>query len=508
MLKQKLQQKLLQKLSPQQIQLIKLLEVPTVQLEQRIKKEIEDNPVLDETDDDYDDGEMNMDPDSDDDMSNSESEAEDDGDIIEEPTVSHQDEFSLEDYLDDDDDIPAYKLSANNYSKDDKKNEIPYSTGSSFHEHLETQLGLRIINERQNTLAEYIIGNIDEDGYLRRDIDSIVDDIAFAQNIITDEKEMLEILTIIQDFDPSGVGARDLQECLLLQIDKKISSKNGDIKILRLSYSILKDFFNEFTKKHYDKIIQKLGTSENALKKAIDEVLKLNPKPGSAFTNPLSKTSQHITPDFNLEEIDGELVLSLNSKNIPELRINRTYADMIEAYTVNKKKHTKQEKEAISFVKQKLDSAKWFIDAIKQRQNTLIMTMNSIIEYQQHYFKEGDETRLRPMILKDIAERTGLDISTISRVANSKYIQTHFGIFPLKYFFSEGMQTESGEEVSTREIKKILQECIQNENKKRPLTDEKLAKILQEKGYQIARRTVAKYREQMNILVARLRKEL
>jgi len=489
MLKQRLQQKLIQKLSPQQIQLIKLLEVPTMQLEQRIKKEIEENPVLeegrDEDEEDYDD-------------ENSENEFD-----------SADDEFSIEDYIPEDD-TPSYKLSSNNYSPDERKTDIPYSTGTSFHEHLEQQLGLRILNDQQKILAEYLIGNIDEDGYLRRDLEAIVNDVAFAQNIMCTEKELLDILEIIHDFDPPGVGARDLQESLALQIEHKIKTAINDDEeiIFRLALKIIKSHFGEFTKKHYEKIIQKLNLSDEDLKDAVDVILRLNPKPGSSYSNPLNKNSQHISPDFMIENVDGELVLSLNSKNVPDLRVSRTYATMLESYQHNKAHNTKQQKEAISFVKQKLDSAKWFIDAIKQRQNTLMHTIEAIIQYQQEYFTEGDETRLRPMILKDIAEKTNLDISTISRVVNSKYIQTHFGIFPLKYFFSEGMQTDSGEEVSTREIKKILQECIDNESKKRPLTDEKLAEILQEKGYQIARRTVAKYREQLNIPVARMRKEL
>jgi RNA polymerase sigma-54 factor len=489
MLKQRLQQKLIQKLSPQQIQLIKLLEVPTIQLEQRIKKEIEENPVLEEgREDDEDYKEENQEDEFD----------------------SNDDEFSLEDYIPDDDDTPSYKLSANNYSSDDRKTEIPYSSGTSFHEHLEQQLGLRILSDKQRILADYLIGNIDEDGYLRRDIDAIVNDVAFAQNIECSEKELLDILEIIHDFDPPGVGARDLQESLNLQLEHKIKTSTDEDEniIYRLAYKIIKNHFAEFTKKHYEKITQKLNLNDDDLKDAVDVILRLNPKPGSAYSNPLNKNSQHITPDFMIENIDGELVLSLNAKNVPDLRVSPTYATMLESYQQNRANNTKQQKEAISFVKQKLDSAKWFIDAIKQRQNTLLHTMEAIIQYQQEYFREGDETKLHPMILKDIAEKTNLDISTISRVVNSKYIQTHFGIFPLKYFFSEGMQTDSGEEVSTREIKKILQECIDNESKKRPLTDEKLAEILQEKGYQIARRTVAKYREQLNIPVARMRKEL
>ncbi len=485
MLKQRLQQKLLQKLSPQQIQLIKLLEVPTIELEQRIKKEIEENPVLEEGADQSEDIQEN------DDVNGEETD---------------QEEFSLEDYIEDDE-TPDYKLSTNNYSKDDKVVDIPFSVGNSFQEFLENQLGMRVLSDRQKMLSQYILGNIDESGYLRRDLESIADDLAFSQNISTNEAELLDILEIIQDFDPAGVAARDLQECLQLQVERKM--QNGlDTQPIKLAFKILNNFFNEFTKKHYTKIMTRLNIDEDDLKAAIDEILKLNPKPGAAYSEGGDKSYHRITPDFILSVEDGEIQLHLNSKNAPELRINSHYANMLKAYNENKKSQTKQDKEAVTFVKQKLDSAKWFIDAIKQRQNTLILTMNAIVEYQEEYFKTGDETKLKPMILKDIAERTNLDISTISRVANSKYIQTHFGIFPLKYFFSEGMQTDTGEEVSTREIKKILQECIENESKKKPLTDDKLSKILQEKGYKIARRTVAKYREQLNIPVARLRKEL
>jgi len=486
MLKQNLQQKLLQKLSPQQIQLIKLLEVPTIQLEQRIKKEIEENPVLEEGREEDSEAQENE-PDNEEESTN-------------------DDEFSLEDYIEDDE-IPNYKLAANNYSKDDKQVDIPFSVGSSFHEYLKSQLGLRVLTPQQEKLAQYIIGNIDDDGYLRRDLEAIADDLAFSQNIMTNETELLGLLEIIQDFDPAGIGARGLKECLILQLDRKLAQGNEE-KNVQLARKILRHHFNEFTKKHYEKILSRLSLTKDELKVAINEILKLNPKPGNRFGTHLNRTSQHITPDFILEENDGELVLSLNSRNVPELRVSKTYANMLSTYHKNKKKLNKQDKEAVTFVKQKLDSAKWFIDAIRQRQNTLLHTMNAIIEYQEGYFRTGDDVKLRPMILKDIAEKTNLDISTISRVANSKYIQTYYGIFPLKFFFSEGMQTEDGEEVSTREIKKILQECIDTENKKKPLTDDKLAKILQEKGYRIARRTVAKYREQMNILVARLRKEL
>ncbi|MFP4025738.1 MAG: RNA polymerase factor sigma-54 [Thiohalospira sp.] len=486
MLKQSLQQKLLQKLSPQQIQMIKLLEIPTIQLEQRIKKELEENPVLEEG---KDDEELKNDVDE---------------DISEDNLENDPDEFSLEDYINDED-IPSYKLASHNYSKDDKKEEIPFSVGTSFHEYLQHQIGLRNLSEKEEVLALYLIGNIDDDGYVRRKIEAIVNDLAFSQNIETNEDELLEVLKIVQDLEPTGVGARSLQECLLLQIE----SKNQEIPEIALARKILKYYFQEFTKKHYEKIITRLNISEEELKNAINEILKLNPKPGSSYSESQSQAIQTIVPDFILDNKDGELQLSLNARNVPELKLNSTYTEMLEGYALKSKdQKTKNDKEAISFVKQKLDSAKWFIDAIKQRQNTLLLTMNAIIEYQYNYFLEGDESKLKPMILKDIAERTGLDISTISRVANSKYVQTNFGIFPLKYFFSEGLQTESGEEVSSREIKSILKECIANEEKKKPLTDDKLTNILKEKGYRIARRTVAKYREQLNIPVARLRKEL
>ncbi|MGQ8337612.1 RNA polymerase factor sigma-54 [Sunxiuqinia sp. A32] len=475
-----LQQKLLQKLSPQQIQVIKLLEIPTMQLEQRIKKELEENPVL----------EMAGDV------------AESDDDERDSSNDNESDEFSLEDYMDDDD-VPNYRLSSNNYSKDDKQIDIPFSSGVSFHEFLQEQLGLAELNETQKQLAEYIIGNIDEDGYLRRDLFAISDDLAFSMNMNVSEEELNEILEIIQDFDPPGVGARDLQECLTLQIQRK---KGTDTTCL--AARIIAENFEEFTKKHYDKIIHKHDITEQELKEAIAEILKLNPKPGSSYSNPMSKGNQVIVPDFILDNIDGELQLSLNQRNVPDLKMNGTYLDMLKSYTMNKKNISRDQKDAMVFVKQKLDSAKWFIDAIRQRHHTLLVTMSEIIDLQKEYFKEGDETKLKPMILKDIADRTGLDISTISRVSNSKYIQTHFGIFPLKYFFSEGMQKDNGEEVSTREIKKILEECIDNEDKRKPLTDEKLAQILKEKSYPIARRTVAKYREQLGVPVARLRKEL
>jgi RNA polymerase sigma-54 factor len=486
MLRQKLQQKLLQKLSPQQIQMIKLLEIPSMQLEQRIKAEIEENPALEE-------GALEET------MQNENQE----DDVTSDPKDTDKEEFTLEDYIEDDD-YPSYKLNSQNYSKDDKREEIPFSVGLSFQDYLENQLGLRKLDEKQHLLALYMLGNIDDDGYLRRKLDNIVDDVAFALNIKTDEIELIGILRIIQELDPPGVGARSLQECLLLQIEAK-DLEDPDIK---LAYRILSDFFPEFTRKHYDKIIARLNISDEQLKGALDAILRLNPKPGGAYSDPQNKTASHIIPDFILENNEGDLELALNVKNLPELRVSKTYSNMLQTYQFNRGHNSKSQKEALTFVKQKLDSARWFIDAIRQRQNTLLVTMNAIINYQQEYFISGEETKLRPMILKDIADMTGLDVSTISRVANSKYIQTNFGIFPLKYFFSEGMQTESGEEVSTREIKKILQNCVEGEDKRHPLTDDHLAEMLNDKGYHIARRTIAKYREQLNIPVARMRKEL
>jgi RNA polymerase sigma-54 factor len=486
MLDQKLQQRLLQKLSPQQIQMIKLLEVPAMQLEERIKKELEENPALEEGEEEDEDVQ-----------------GEDEEEINEEQEEREQDEFALDDYLNDED-IPDYRLQSNNTSKDDeRREEIPFSAGSSFHENLISQFNLRAETERQQILGEYIIGNIDDDGYLRREVENMVDDLAFLQNLTTDVKELNEVLTIIQDLEPPGVGARDLRECLLLQIERKDLSSPSVL----LTKTVLKDYFEEFSRRHYEKIMAKLMISEQDMKGVIDEVLKLNPKPGGAVNDPYHKTAQQIIPDFILEQTDYGLELSLNNRNVPDLKVNRGYSEMLQTYTRDKAAG-KQNRDAIMFVKQKLDAAKWFIDAMKQRQNTLLLTMNAILEYQKEYFIEGDDTKLRPMILKDVAEMTGLDISTVSRVANSKYIQTHFGIYPLKFFFSEGMQTDAGDEVSTREIKRILQECLGNEDKRKPLTDEKLTEILQEKGYLIARRTVAKYREQLNIPVARMRKEI
>ncbi|MEE4176123.1 MAG: RNA polymerase factor sigma-54 [Bacteroides sp.] len=496
MLKQRLQQKLLQKLSPQQIQLMKLLQVPTVLLEQRIKQEIEENPALEEGPDDaeeiedqFDDFDESLDG-ADDDMGK------------DEPERNQDDEFDLSDYIDDDE-IPAYRLNAQNTSADDEHREIPFASGTSFQELLLAQLGLRKLNEREQLIATHIIGNIDESGYLQRDIHSLIDDLAFNQNIKSNFKEVLGLIRVIQQFDPPGVGARDLQECLLLQIRRKTPRTPTVVNATLL----LEKNFNDFTKKHFDKIQKKHNFSDDELKEAIDEILKLNPKPGNSLSDS-GKASQYIVPDFYITVSDEEIELSLNSRNAPDLRINRTYSEMLETMAESKGKVDSRQKEALLFVKQKLDSAKWFIDAIRQRQNTLLVTMEAILKYQKEYFLTGDETKLRPMILKDIADIVKLDISTISRVANSKYVQTPYGTFLLKTFFSESMQNESGEEVSTREVKKILQDCVEAEDKNKPVTDEELAAILKNRGYNIARRTVAKYREQLDIPVARLRKEL
>ena len=478
-LKQFLSQKLEQRLSPQQIQLMKLLQVPTMELDQRIKQEIEENPALEEGSDELEDDFDNQD------------------DTEENDT---EDEFDLSDYIDDD--IADYKTNANNQSKDDEERVIPLSGEQSFQEKLSEQLHLLDLNETEFIIADILIGNLDESGYLNRDLEALVDDLAFSMNVITSEQEVKSILGLIQTFDPAGVGARSLQECLLLQINRK---QDGDISRFTAK-KILEDFFEEFTKKHYDKIALKLEIEDKDLKDAIDEILRLNPKPGGSLRES-AKNQLQITPDFVINETDGSLELSLNSRNAPSLKVSREYESMLRSYSEGAKT-TKSDKEAVSFVRQKLDGAKWFIDAIKQRQQTLLLTMNAIMNYQFAYFLSGDEAKLRPMILKDIADIVNLDISTISRVSNSKYVQTNFGIYPLKYFFSESLSTDSGEEVSTREVKKILSEAINSESKKIPLTDEKLMDLLNEKGYNIARRTVAKYREQLNFPVARMRKEL
>ena len=467
MLKQGLQQKQQQKLSPLQIQTIKLLELPTLELEQKIRKEIEENPVLDEiaeSSDPEDDSPKNV---------------------------------SLSEYPADDP-TPSYKLYVNNQGKDLKPQYNTFSVKESFQENLVIQLGYRKMDERSRSIAVFIIGSLDDDGYLRRDLESLSYDILLRLNIETDEQEVEKILKMIQEFEPAGIGARDLQECLLLQLNPKNIAQER-------AYTILKDYFQEFTKKHYSKIISRMGITQEELKEAIDEIIRLNPRPGGQIDDSYDEQVQQIVPDFLLEEKDGELIMSMPRFSLPELKVNKRYAELL---MNSSNTNTKAGKEAVSFVKQKLDSAKWFIEAIKQRQNTLQNTMNAIIEFQRDYFMDGDETKLKPMVLKNIAEKTGLDISTISRVVNCKYIQTHFGIYPLKYFFSEGLMTEGGEEVSTREIKKILSESVDAENKAKPLTDEELVEVLQQKGYKVARRTVAKYREQLNIPIARLRKEL
>ena len=480
-LKQQLAQRLEQRLSPQQIQLMKLLQVPTMELDQRIKQEIEENPALEEGADQEEDDFDNTDDEFDDDTDN-------------------DDDFDLSDYLDDD--SSDYKTQANNSSKDDEERVIPLSGEQSFQEKLTEQLHLLDLDDKQFLIADILIGNLDESGYLNRDLEAIVDDLAFSMNVEATEDEVAVILSLIQELDPAGVGARNLQECLLLQIKRK---QDGDI-VRYTAKKILEDFFDEFTKKHYEKIAKKLEIEDEDLKEAIDEILRLNPKPGGSMRES-AKNYQQIIPDFMLFENEGRLELSLNSRNAPELKVSKEYESMLRSYAEGAKS-SKSDKDALTFVRQKLDSAKWFIDAIKQRQQTLLLTMSAIMNYQHGYFLTGDETKLRPMILKDIADIVELDISTISRVANSKYVQTNFGIFPLKYFFSESLSTDSGEEVSTREVKKILSEAIEAEEKRNPLTDEKLMDLLNERGYNIARRTVAKYREQLNIPVARMRKEL
>lgn len=485
MLKQQLSQKLLQKLSPQQIQLMKLIQLPTLALEQKIKEELEENPALDEGAESLEEDNFGEDNDQFEGEDNQSIEAED---------------INVDEYLSDDE-VPDYRLKANNYSKDDEDARVPISGGSTFRELLLDQIGTHLINDQDRAIAEYLIGNIDDDGYIRRELSAIVDDLAFTQNIFLEEEKLEEILMIIQDLDPPGVGARDLRECLLIQLKKKPNTTN-----IRLAYEIIDNYFDEFAKKHYSRLIEKLEIDEDYLKGAIEVISKLNPKPGGSSSNN-QKSVQAVIPDFTLTIEEGELELSLNSRNAPELNVSREYKDMLETYKSTQEKN-KAQKEAVTFVKQKLDSAKWFIDAIRQRQQTLLITMSSIMNFQREYFLTGDQRKLRPMILKNIAEEIGMDISTVSRVASNKYIQTPYGTFLIKEFFSESMTNEAGEEVSTKEIKKILEDSVAEENKRKPLTDERLAQLLKEKGYPIARRTVAKYREQLDIPVARLRKEL
>jgi RNA polymerase sigma-54 factor len=483
-----LQQKLLQKLSPQQIQLMKLLQVPTAMLEQRIKEELEMNPALEEgpVEDDSDDQDRDEDGINDDFEGNEEERTGED--------------FDISEYIQDDE--PYYKLNANNQSADDERQEVPVSAGSTFQELLLAQLGLLDLDDKDYLIAQQLIGSLDDDGYLRREIKAIVDDLAFSQNISATEAEIEEVLKVVQTLDPAGVGARDLRECLLLQLERS-SSHSPAHENARV---IVQVYMDEFSKKHYEKIEKGLELSEADLKAAIQEILHLNPKPGGSYAES-SRSAQHVVPDFIINVTDGKPELSLNARNAPDLRLSKQYSEMLEHYA-KEAKASKPAKEALQFVRQKIDAAKWFIDAIRQRQATLIRTMSAIMNYQEEYFTEGDETKLRPMILKDIADIVGLDISTISRVANSKYVQTPFGTFLLKSFFSEALSTDSGEEVSSREVKKILSDYISNEDKKKPLPDEKLMKLLNDKGYNIARRTIAKYREQLGIPVARLRKEL
>ena len=484
MLSQRLEQKLLQKLSPQQILLMKLLQVPVIALEQRIKQEIEENPALEEVSEDtWEQTDTNEDP-------------------PEENKDVDNEEFDITDYIEEDD-VPAYKYETNNQRSDFDNKEIPIASEESFLESLNKQLSELYLDEKQRKLAEHIIGSLDDAGYLSRDLSAVVNDLAFMQNIETSESELLKILKMIQELDPPGIGARDLRECLILQLKRKSPRTESVFTAITL----LDKYFEEFSHKHYDKIIKKGIINEIQLKGAIDEILKLNPKPGNSLSIS-DKTTQYIVPDFIITNDDGKLELSLTSGNIPDLKINKIYSDMMETYSDNTLKKNYEQQKTLMFIKQKLDSAKWFIDALQQRQHTLYSTMNAIMEYQKEYFTEGDETLLKPMILKDIAEIVKLDISTISRVVNSKYVQTHFGTFLLKTFFSESLQTDKGEEVSTREVKKILSDCVKAEDKNRPVTDEQLADILKKKGYNIARRTVAKYREILGIPVARLRKEL
>lgn len=492
-LSQSIQQRLLQKLSPQQIQLMKLLQVPTANLDERIKEELEENPALEVGEEDH---EENFTEEVKEEYEKNEDE-EMDG------SADEYENIDISEYVvDDDGEIADYRLKDDNYPELDEQRTVPHRVETSFHDLLLEQLGMTKLDDSQKKIAEQIVGSIDDDGYLRREVSSIVDDLAFRQNIITSEEEVKYLIQLIQQFDPPGVGARDLRECLLLQLERK----KGGPQSVKLAIAVLTDFFDEFTKKHYEKIQKGLNLSDVQIKDVISQIIKLTPKPGGNIGGS-SKAESYVIPDFFITNNNGSLELSLNSKNAPDLRISEGYREMLREYDRGSKKDRRQ-KEAVIFIKQKIDAAKWFIDAIKQRQHTLISTMQTIMEYQEEFFLTGDETTLHPMILKDIAEKTGLDISTVSRVANSKFVQTEFGTYRLKFFFSESLSTDSGEEVSTREVKKILSDMVLAEDKHKPLSDEKLTDMLQQKGYNIARRTVAKYREQLNIPVARLRKEL
>ncbi|WP_374505306.1 RNA polymerase factor sigma-54 [Flavobacterium sp.] len=488
MLKQFLNLKLSQKLSPQQIQLMKLIQLPTQAFEQRLLEEMNENPALEagKEEEEYVKDEF-------------ETEDYDDFDDAESERID-ADEINIDDYLSDDD-TPDYKTQTNNYSDDDEDHDIPFAAPISFHQDLINQLNTFILIESDREIAEFLVGSIDDMGYIRRSIPDIVDDLAFTQAVYTDEKTVERLLHVIHELEPSGVGARDLQECLLLQLKHKTPTE-----YIELATDIIENQFDAFTKKHYDKLLQKYNVSNDQLKKAIHEIEKLNPKPGGSFTGN-TKVTENIVPDFAIRIVEGKLELSLNGRNAPTLHVSRDYQEMLQTYKESKDKSS-QQKEAVQFIKQKLDSAKWFIDAIRQRQETLFVTMNAIMHYQEDFFLEGDETKLKPMILKDIADIVGLDISTISRVANSKYVETPYGTKLIKEFFSEAMKNDQGEDVSTLEIKKILQNVIEEEDKHKPLPDDQLAEILKEKGYPIARRTIAKYREQLDIPVARMRKKM
>jgi len=498
MLSQRLQQKLLQKLSPQQILLMKLLQIPTVGMEQRIKQEIEDNPALevdstehtDNAEDEFEDNNETQEPEVANDTE------------LDDFTTSKDDEFDFNDYINEDD-VPSYKLKTNNYTSDEDHREIPFASGISFHENLINQLRMRDLNDLENQIGTYIIGNIDDSGYLQRTVGAIVDDLAFTQNIDVNKDDVENVLHVIQQFDPSGVGAIDLKDCLLIQLKRNLKTDPSDNLVLAIK--IISRYFIDFTKKHYEKIMKRAEINENQLKEAIGEILNLNPKPGNSMSE-TTKSNHYIIPDFTITNNGDKLELSLNSWNSQDLRVSNSFSNMINS--VGNQKKSKKQREALSFIKQKVDSARWFIDAVQQRQNTLYSTMKAIMDYQYEYFITGDDTKLKPMILKDIADIVDLDISTISRVANSKYVQTPFGTLLIKTFFSESMQKDDGETVSTREIKTILKEIVADENKEKPFTDEYLTIKLKELGYPIARRTIAKYREQLKIPVARLRKEL
>ena len=494
-LSQGLYQKQLQKLSPQQIQLMKLLQVPTAQLEERIKEEIEENPALEEAEDGH---ETEFDEAKDEFSDTDTSETEMDG------SVDEYDNIDISEYVNEgDDEVGDYKLKDTNYPEIDEDRVIPIKVEKGFNELMIEQLGMLTIDEDQKKVALQIIGNLDDDGYLRREFSAIVDDLDFRQNISTTEEEIAELVLQIQQFDPPGIAARNLQECLLLQLERKLHEG----KHVEMAIRVLEKYFDEFTKKHYEKIQRGFDLNDEQLREVINQIVKLNPKPAGSVGGSSSNAESYVVPDFFIYNNAGKLELTLNNKNAPDLRISEGYREMLKEYDRGSKKD-KRQKEAVLFIKQKIDAAKWFIDAIKQRHNTLLNTMEAIMNYQRAFFISGEETDLRPMILKHIAEETSLDISTVSRVANSKFVQTEFGTYRLKFFFSESLQTDSGEEVSTREVKKILSDIIEAEDKKHPYSDEKLTDMLQEKGYNIARRTVAKYREQLNISVARLRKEL